>query len=203
MFVLASASPRRKSLLSLLIPNFDIVPADIDETVLADEMAEHYVLRMAKEKARRSLLIGKQKSLFKESEAIVLGSDTCVVVDDEILGKPTDLKDANRMLRKLSDRTHQVMTSVCIYDDRFDHEVSINVITHVTFRALSDLEIEHYWKTGEPQDKAGAYGIQGLGAIFVKQIMGSYTAVVGLPLYETTNLLQQVGIHPLQEKLGE
>ena len=203
MILLASASPRRKSLLGQLVKEFDILPADIDETPLLNEKAEDYVKRMALEKAKAASLLSCQSALPAPNRAIIIGSDTSVVLDGIILGKPESFEQALSMLRLLSGKTHQVMTSVCLYDTRHEHIVVKNVVTEVSFRRISDLEIKQYWQSGEPQDKAGSYGIQGLGSVFVEQISGSYSAVVGLPMFETAQLLQEVGIMPLQEISGE
>ena len=203
MIVLASASPRRKELLSLIVPSFDVLPADIDETPLKDEAAEAYVLRMAKEKAMASLERYKQANNTVVQKTVFIASDTSVVVEGEILGKPQDLAEAKTMLRKLSGRSHQVMTSICLCDQNLDQLVTENIVTQVSFRSMSDVEIEQYWRTGEPVDKAGSYAIQGLGALFVTHMSGSYSAVVGLPLYETSQLLTQFGIQSLEEMCHE
>ena len=203
MILLASASPRRKDLLKILVKDFDILAADIDETPLADELPDTYVKRMALEKAEAVQTISKQASLPAEQRAIIIASDTSVVVNSLILGKPVNLQDSMRMLRMLSSNTHQVMTSICVLDCRSDTVILENVVTDVTFRSITDLEMEQYWSSGEPQDKAGSYGAQGLGAVFIEQIKGSFSAVVGLPMFETSQLLQQVGITPLQEMSHE
>lgn len=203
MIVLASASPRRKELLSLIVPSFDVLPADIDETPLKDEAAEAYVLRMAKEKAMASLERYKQANNTVVQKTVFIASDTSVVVEGEILGKPQDLAEAKTMLRKISGRSHQVMTSICLCDQNLDQLVTENIVTQVSFRSMSDVEIEQYWRTGEPVDKAGSYAIQGLGALFVTHMSGSYSAVVGLPLYETSQLLTQFGIQSLEEMCHE
>jgi len=202
MLVLASASPRRKELLSLLVKKFDILPADIDETPYDQEKAEDYVVRMALEKATASANKYKQQ-LNANINAIFLASDTSVVVDGEILGKPTSLNDSKNMLRLLSGRSHQVLTSICLCNFNHEHVATKCIVSDVLFRAISDVEIGQYWKTGEPKDKAGSYGIQGLGSVFVQSITGSYSAVVGLPLFETAQLLAQFGIHSLEEMSHE
>lgn len=202
MLVLASASPRRKELLNLLVKGFDILPADIDETPLIKENPEEYVVRMAVEKAIAAIDKYKQQSNI-DTSAVFIASDTSVVIDNKILGKPTSLEDSRCMLRLLSDRTHQVITSLCLCDLEREHLVTESVITDVIFRPISDLEIEHYWRTGEPQDKAGSYAIQGLGSVFVKSMSGSYSAVVGLPLFETAQQLKQFGIHSLEDMSHE
>lgn len=198
MLVLASASPRRKELLSLLVKEFKVLPADIDETPYHQEIAKEYVVRMAAEKAKAA--INKYKvQLDADPSAIFMASDTSVVIEGEILGKPSSLDDSRSMLRRLSGRSHQVITSLCLCDLEFDHVVTKCIINDVLFRDISDVEIEQYWKTGEPHDKAGSYAIQGVGAVFVRSMSGSYSAVVGLPLYEAAQMLAQFGIHPLEE----
>lgn len=202
MLVLASASPRRKELLSLLVKEFEVLPADIDETPMYQENAEDYVVRMAIEKASAAALKYRQQADFDMS-AIFIASDTSVVIDGRILGKPASLEDSLSMLRLLSGRSHKVITSLCFSNLQHEHVATKLVVSDVLFREISNVEIEQYWKTGEPQDKAGSYAVQGLGAVFVRSISGSYSAVVGLPLYETAQLLAQFGIHSLEEMSHE
>jgi len=186
--VLASASPRRAELLTQIGVSFLVRPADIDETPAGDESAEHYVERLAREKARAGSASQPDKR--------VIGSDTSVVLDGHILGKPQSAADAVRMLKVLSGKTHQVMTAVAIaWGDTCESRL---VVTDVRFRELSGAEIEAYVATGEPMDKAGGYGIQGRGGIFVEELRGSYSAVVGLPLQETAALLAGAG-YPVWE----
>lgn len=188
-FVLASASSRRAELLSYLLKDFKKQAANIDESLRQNESASGFVTRLAKEKAKSVLSSNK--------DAYVLGSDTIVVVGDVVLGKPNNLQHSKDMLTLLSGGWHQVMTAVSIqYYDQMQQiaELSCLVITHVEFCHLSDEEIVEYWHTQEPQDKAGSYAIQGIGGQFIKQIRGSYSAVVGLPLVETKLLLTQIGI---------
>lgn len=183
--ILASASPRRLELLSQIGVQARAIPADIDETPRKGESPSEYVVRLAQEKAQvvyDSLGTG----------VACLGSDTSVVKSGEILGKPNNYADAYEMLMRLSASCHEVMTAVAIATEQ--GIVSCLVITKVWFRVLTDDEIQAYWASGEPQDKAGAYGIQGLGAVFVDRIEGSYSAVVGLPLAETSKLLKSVGV---------
>ena len=177
---LASASPRRRELLTQLGVNYQLVKIDVDETQLPDEVAADYVLRLAKAKAAAGLqaVDGKMPAL---------GADTIVVVDGLVLGKPKDHADFMRMMKLLSGRSHQVMTAVAIADESTLHAVTVS--TDVWFSVLSDDEIAQYWLSGEPQDKAGGYGIQGIAGRFIEKINGSYFAVVGLPLYETAQLL--------------
>ena len=198
MIVLASASPRRKELLSNLVNEFEIKPADIDETPFALEQPQEYVVRMAREKAEAA--IAHYQLSHRD---VIIASDTSVVLGETILGKPENFAHAQSMLRALSGTTHEVMTSLCVCNGGLNRVATTNVISQVEFRELSDLEIEHYWATGEPQDKAGAYAIQGLGGMFVKHITGSFSAVVGLPVYEVTQLLSEFGVSPLKEKNRE
>lgn len=200
MLVLASASPRRKELLSLLVKEFEVFPANIDETPYDQEIAEDYVVRMAMEKAVAAADKYKQKL---DINTTFIASDTSVVVDGEILGKPTSFDDAKSMLRLLSGRSHQVITSLCLSNFNNEHVATKYVVSDVLFRTISDVDIDQYWKTGEPQDKAGSYAIQGLGSVFVQSISGSYSAIVGLPLFETAQLLAQFGIHSLEEMSHE
>ena len=180
--ILASASPRRQELLSLLLEEFDCCSADIDETPISDELPEDYVLRMAVEKA----------SAVNNERGVIIGSDTVVVLSGNILQKPVSVEDARGMLSALSGQTHQVMTAVAIM---IDAELMTTVsITEVTFATLETPLIEAYLATDEPWDKAGAYGIQGIAGSFVRRINGSYSSVVGLPLCETRELLEGAGI---------
>ncbi|WP_075879111.1 Maf family protein [Vreelandella massiliensis] len=187
---LASASPRRRDLLAAIGVSVDVHPCDIDETPYASEPARDYVVRLAREKA---LAAASSTSLP------TLGSDTAVVLDGDILGKPTDQEHAASMLKALSGRTHQVLTGVAVSGP---HGVLTQCVeTRVTLRALSEAEISAYWETGEPVDKAGGYAIQGLAAVFVASLEGSYSAVVGLPLYETAALLRRQGVALWEGKL--
>lgn len=185
-FYLASASPRRRELLTQIGVPFELAPVDIDETPLANEGARAYVERLAQAKAAAAL------ARINHPDAVVLGSDTSVIIDDEILTKPADAADAKRMLQRLSGNRHQVFTAVAVLSQNRQQQVC--VATDVDFRALSDAEIERYIATGEPMDKAGSYGIQGKGAILVEKISGSYSNVVGLPLTETAALLTNFNI---------
>ena len=183
--VLASQSPRRKELLQQLGYDFICLPADIDESVLLTETPEQYVARLALEKA--SAIAQKQSA-----NVVVLGSDTSVIFKQHILGKPESLADCLAILTMLSGNSHQVVTAVAAVQGERSEVVLVS--TEVDFKCLSEQEIRRYWQTGEPQDKAGAYGIQGIAGQFVKQIRGSYSAVVGLPLYETAQLLSTFGV---------
>lgn len=188
--VLASRSPRRKELLSQMGLTFHAASVLVEEIPMEGEVAESYVLRVALDKARAGW------SLDGEAMDLpVLGSDTAVVVDGVILGKPKDAEDSARMLELLSGRTHEVYTSIaCVYDDQVETDV---VITEVTFDDIDSEAMARYWQTGEPLDKAGSYAIQGLGAVFVRRISGSYTGVVGLPVFETSRLLASFGVEAL------
>lgn len=186
MLILASQSPRRAELLQQLKVPFRTCAVEIDESVLPGEKPADYVNRLALEKARS----GQQGC---DEQTLVLGSDTSVVVDDQILGKPRDKQDFQQVLRLLSGRFHQVYTAVAIVKGTQVRQCLVQ--TTVEFTDLSDAAIEWYWHTGEPQDKAGSYGIQGLGGQFVTRIDGSYSAVVGLPLYETSQLLSEMGMN--------
>ncbi len=187
--ILASQSPRRKELLTQLGYNFQCLPADIDESIQSDENAAQYVARLALEKANA---IAQNQA---DDDVVVLGSDTSVVFQQHILGKPESLDDCIAILKMLSDNSHQVVTAIAAVQG--ERSEVIVVTTDVDFKALSTQEITRYWQTGEPQDKAGAYGIQGIAGQFVKQIRGSYSSVVGLPLYETAQLLSSFGVKSL------
>jgi len=188
LLILASQSPRRKQFLAQLGYQFNVQASDIDEGILLSEEAYDYVLRLAKQKA---LHVYTALSASAQQYTSVLGSDTCVVVDGTILGKPSNENDCIATLSLLSDRQHQVLTAIALVNHKgVQGQV---VTTQVTFKALSRAEIQAYWLTGEPQDKAGSYGIQGIAGQFVKTINGSYSAVVGLPLYETAQLLNNAG----------
>lgn len=187
--ILASASPRRYELLQQIGINSIRRPVDIPEIQQPGEAAEVFVERLAREKAQAGVAAS-------DTGAVVLGSDTVVVFQGEVMGKPHDKADAMRMLKSLSDNNHQVMTAVAVACGEQIHTAVVT--TDVRFRCLSDAECEAYWNTGEPSDKAGGYGIQGLGAVFVADISGSYSAVVGLPLLETAQLLSHYGIKAWQ-----
>ena len=179
---LASASARRKQLLAQLGYEFTQFSVDADESQQPDETPLKLVERLARLKAQTGVEMGYQ-------DKPVLGSDTVVVIDNLALGKPKDKADFVSMMKLLSGRSHQVYTAIAIADS---HKVMSQVIaTDVTFKQLSDDEIDTYWLSGEPQDKAGGYGIQGLGGRFVTKMSGSYFAVVGLPLYETEELIKK------------
>ncbi|MFA7553727.1 MAG: Maf family protein [Spongiibacteraceae bacterium] len=184
---LASQSPRRAELLAQVGIGFKRLHVEVDETPLTDEIAVDYVERVAIAKAKAGW-----QQLEHSGQALlpVLSADTAVVLDGQIMGKPHNHDHALVMLRELSGRTHQVMTAICFcYQGKLWPAVKT---TEVTFVHLSEAELERYWCSGEPIGKAGAYAIQGLGALFVEHIAGSYSAVVGLPLLETSRLLNQI-----------
>lgn len=187
--ILASQSPRRRELLDQIGLRYGVLPADIDETILANEQAGDYVSRLALQKAQA---VWQHTA---EHKLPCLGADTSVVLGSEILGKPDDKAHAIAMLLSLSGQTHQVYTAIaCVQGSQC---VVDTVCTDVEFCRISEQQAADYWATGEPQDKAGAYGIQGFAGVFVRRISGSYSAVVGLPLHETANLLGQFAVRAL------
>jgi septum formation protein len=181
---LASASPRRRDLLWQIGVPHKAVAANVDETALRGESADDYVERLAIEKAMTVRTRGESLP--------VLAADTAVVLDGTLYGKPTDRADALAMLGRLSGRVHQVLTAVALASER-SVEVRLSA-TEVRMRDLTLAEREAYWQTGEPRDKAGGYAIQGLGAVFIESVTGSYSGVVGLPLTQTAELLRMAGI---------
>lgn len=186
MLILASASPRRQQLLQQLGVTFETDPADIDETPRAAEAPDDYVQRMAREKAAAVAVRHATPGVA------VLAADTTVALDDEILGKPADRLDGLSILARLSGRSHNVYTAICLV---CEGQTSVELtVTEVEFVALTREICEAYLDTDEPWDKAGAYGIQGLGGALVKSINGSYSNVVGLPLSETWRLLSAGGV---------
>jgi septum formation protein len=193
-FILASASPRRRELLQRVGIAFGIIPSETSEVAQPGELPQEYALRVASEKA--------WDVARKHPGAWVLGADTIVEIDGEILGKPQDAADGQRMLRQLSGRTHQVMTAFALLDEAGWVRVRQVVISRVTFKPLSDAQIREYLATGEPFDKAGAYAVQGLGAALVEGVEGSYTNVVGLPMDEVQAALRAVGLLA-HEKAGK
>ncbi|SER65798.1 septum formation protein [Vreelandella subterranea] len=180
---LASASPRRQALLASIGVSVEVEPCDIDESPLPGESAERYVIRLAQAKAQAAIPL---------TALPTLGSDTAVVVDGQILGKPDDESHAASMLLRLSGRQHDVLTGVAVTGPK--GILTCCVTTRVTLRDISDAEIAAYWKTAEPCDKAGGYAIQGMASVFVAGIEGSHSAVVGLPLFETACLLRRQGV---------
>jgi septum formation protein len=186
---LASASPRRQALLTQIGIGYTLLHAEVDEARLPGEPAEDYVRRVALEKARagRALLSG-------QAGLPVLGADTAVVADGRIMGKPRDRDEGIDMLLSLSGRSHQVLSAVALSAAREAVRVSES---RVTFRTLTRAQCAAYWDTGEPLDKAGGYAIQGRAAVFVSRLEGSYSGVMGLPVYETAELLREFGIEVL------
>jgi septum formation protein len=184
---LASGSPRRRELLQQIGVSFRVVGTTVDEAVQPAETAPAYVVRLAAAKAEA----GWTRSRGAHP-APVLAADTAVVLDGKILGKPADRQDAEGMLRQLSGRTHEVLTAVALrtaagLQSRMSR-------SEVTFRAIAAAEARAYWETGEPRDKAGAYAIQGRAAVFVADLRGSFSGVMGLPLFETAELLHEAGV---------
>lgn len=194
---LASRSPRRRELLNQIGVPFDTLlfrsgrrnDDDVDETPLDAEPAIDYVQRLARAKASFGVELVRERRLIAQP---VLAADTTVVLGEEILGKPESAAEAMAMLEKLSGSKHRVLTAVAVaFGDRIEHVLSVS---EVNFRPLSEDDIRRYVRSGEPMDKAGAYGIQGRAATFVTHLSGSYTGVMGLPLYETAGLLAKFGI---------
>ncbi|GGW84030.1 Maf family protein [Alteromonas halophila] len=186
--ILASASPRRTALLTQVGIAHRVMPVDIDESPQCDERPWDQVLRLASEKASTAFTrLGEEKQ-----NSVILASDTLIALDGESIGKPADLSDSKRILLQLSGRTHDVLTAISVKNaDRQRNEC---IRTKVHFAELTEQQIEKYWTTGEPLDKAGSYAIQGIGGQFVKAIEGSASAVIGLPLYETIQLLNEFGV---------
>lgn len=187
---LASASPRRRELLAQIGVDWAVLATDVDEASRPGEDPAGYVTRVATAKARDALA-----RVPPQRAAPVVGADTAVVIGGELLGKPAGEADCRRMLGLLSGAVHEVFSAVAVMSARGASTAVSR--TEVEFRELSGAEIQAYWDSGEPADKAGAYGIQGLGAIFVRQIRGSYSGVMGLPLFEAAALLAEHGVAPL------
>jgi septum formation protein len=185
--VLASASPRRRELLAQVGLAAEVVPADVDETVLPGETPQNHVVRLS---AAKAMAVADRPDV---AGRWFIGSDTVVVRDDCILGKPADAAAAAAMLRSLSGRSHEVVSGYAVFDRNRGRTLSGAVVTRVWFKALTEQEIAGYLATGEPFDKAGAYAIQGLGAFMVPRIEGSYPNVVGLPLCEVIAALEELG----------
>src|SRR5579871_744315 len=189
--MLASASPRRAQLLRQIGVAFEVQPAQLIERRGVAETIESCVSRLAQDKAREvyARLRGAGDS---RTDALVLGADTAVAIDDRMLGKPCDESEALTMLAQLSGRTHEVVSAVALIDARGMHCLLSR--SRVRLRAITVPEARRYWASGEPADKAGAYAIQGFGAIFVQDLQGSYSGVMGLPLFETAQLLDAAGM---------
>jgi len=186
---LASQSPRRAELLQQIGVKFGVLAVEVDETMVATEIPEAYAQRLAMAKARAGWC-----TLAPDRQRPVLGADTIVIAADAVMGKPANRQQAIEMLLTLSGNTHRVITAVALAGE---HEVVCSQCSRVTFRTLTRQECEAYWETGEPRDKAGAYAIQGLAAMFITRLEGSYSGVMGLPLYETMELLKAFGIDTL------
>ncbi|HEY8341508.1 MAG TPA: Maf family protein [Calditerricola sp.] len=187
--VLASGSPRRRELLAQLGLSFEVRPSDVDESLEPET---------APAQAVETLALRKARAVAAEcSEGLVIGSDTVVVIDREILGKPRDAKEAEAMLRRLAGRTHRVYTGLAVVDAETGACRVGHSVTAVRMSALTDAEIRRYVATGEPMDKAGAYAIQGIGATLVTHIEGDYFTVVGLPLFLLRRFLGEMGVHIL------
>jgi septum formation protein len=184
---LASASPRRRALLAQIGVPFQVLTVMVDEARQPGEAPDAYVLRLAREKADA----GWQARPLRHPSP-VLAADTTVVLDGRILAKPADRSEGERMLRELGGRTHAVLTAVAVATA--EGLISRTSRSEVTFRAISAAEARDYWATGEPRDKAGGYAIQGGAAIFIADLRGSYSGVMGLPLFETAELLEQAGV---------
>lgn len=191
MIYLASASPRRQELLRQAGLSFEALPSNILEEQWAGEAAVDYVRRVAADKARHVARLVAERSLPVHP---VLGADTEVVVEDDILGKPRDRAHATGMLRRLSGRTHTVLTAICLVTVAGEHSALCE--SRVTFTALTNDTIARYLETGEADDKAGAYAIQGRAAGFIAHLAGSYSGVMGLPLYELFETLKRAGVEP-------
>ncbi len=185
---LASASPRRRALLRQIGVAYRLLPVAVDETQLPDEMPDAYVARLAQAKAQAGL-----QTLGRRQPRPVLGADTAVVMDGVILGKPQDREEGLAMLARLSGREHRVMSAVALATAT--RAVVKVQESRVRFRELTPLECAAYWDSREPLDKAGGYGIQGRAAAFISELHGSYSGVMGLPLFETAELLREFGIH--------
>ena len=189
--ILASASPRRHQLLQQIGVRSTAIPADIDERRLPHESVESLVLRLAVAKA-------ETVAQNLDDKAVVIGSDTAVVIDGEALGKPRSRENAFAMWTQLSGREHEVLTAVALIHDNVT--TSAFSRSQVRFRTIQKEEMEKYWQSGEPRDKAGGYAIQGIGAVFIEAISGSYSGIMGLPLFETGELLATAGIKLLEER---
>lgn len=186
LIYLASRSPRRRELLYQIGVSHEVRVADVDESPHPGEVPAEYVIRLALAKAH-----AVQDALGGRPPLPVLAADTAVVVDNEIMGKPRDREDALAMIGRLSGRSHKVLTGVALVAGRAESRLSVS---KVTFRPIGPEEAQAYWDSGEPGDKAGGYGIQGLGALFISRLEGSYSGVMGLPLFETGELLRAAGI---------
>lgn len=186
--ILASASPRRKELLSLIFDEFRVIPSEFDESLVPDDLKP-------KDHVAHSSLMKARDVAQNFPDSLVIGADTIVVVEDNILGKPSDKEDARHMLKMISGRTHQVYTGITVIKN--DSERTQVECTDVHFRPLHEEIISRYIATGEPMDKAGAYAIQGKGSVLIRSIDGCYFNVVGLPVYKLSLVLEEFGIEAL------
>ena len=196
MLILASASPRRAELLQQIGVTFEVIPANIDERMQRNEAPGNYVRRLSQEKATavQSILSASQacKNSLNDAPAIVMGADTVVVFNGRVFGKPNDFSAFEDTMNQLSGNRHQVISAATLVSAQFTETVFSS--TNVYFRDLTEEDIASYWRTGEPADKAGGYAIQGLAASFIRRIEGSYSGVVGLPLFEVCDMLNRAGV---------
>lgn len=181
--ILASASPRRKEILENTNTKFEIIKSEIDEVILENELPSQVVMRLAFEKSIDIAL--------KHPDSLVIGADTVVVLNNNILGKPKDSSDAFNMIKQLSGKTHQVITGISLINLNANQKISDYVVSNVKFKNLSEEDIKDYIQTNESLDKAGAYGIQGFGAMLVEEIQGDYFNIVGLPISRLSDLLKK------------
>ena len=193
-FILASASPRRRELLASIRMEFDVIPSHIPEERGADEAPHDYVGRLSREKA--------EAIAAQHPDRWIIAADTTVVVDDDVLEKPADAADARRMLAAISGRSHVVFTGVTLRNASRDYLATEVTESKVTVLPLSEDDIARYVQTGEPMDKAGAYAVQGIGALFIDAVDGSYTNVVGLPIATLFRMLRGAGLDPLRAAVG-
>ena len=192
--ILASTSPRRRELLAQISINYRVQTVEVDETPYPDETPQQLVQRLAQDKAETVWQV-RQATAHGPADLPVLGADTVGLLEGKLLVKPVDFADASTMLKNMSGRWHDIFTAVALTTRR-GTTVALSH-SRVKFRSVTDEDILAYWQTGEPQDKAGAYGIQGLGAVLVERLEGSYSGVMGLPLFETAQLLTAAGIKVL------
>lgn len=188
--ILASASPRRKDLLKSIGLDFEVIPPAVKEEIEDKPFSYELIEKLALDKA---LNVSGKISY----PAVIIGSDTVVVTDNRVMGKPKDDNDAFNMLKQLSGRTHRVISAIAVYDNETQRTVKDSLTSEVIFRELNDEEIWNYVKTGEPEDKAGAYAVQGKAAIFVKGINGCYSNIVGISVYKVSEILREFGVKVL------
>lgn len=193
MIYLASASPRRAELLQQLDLDFEIYPVDIDETIISGESPDQAVIRLAGQKAEKAYHLLSDSGLDFSNGHVVLASDTLISFNNKVIGKPGNARRCREILTMLSGQTHQVLSAVTLMSENAKPDTRLSV-NRVQFRQLQANEIECYCLTSEPADKAGAYAIQGKAAIFINHLQGSYSSVMGLPLFETAELLKKSGI---------